>query len=211
MTLVGTITSDIRFGTAGEFPVARFRIRAQSRRFDKTTNTWQDGEPSYYSAVAWRHLAEHIASSLGVGDPVLAHGRLRMARWRPDADPTQWAELELVSIGHDLRWGTTVYRKAQPPPLMRRSAARGRWGLRPGLKSAPGPGLIRPPVLPALPTSRAPAIPPLAVLAGPVLRPMASHLRTQRLPSSRTPLHPRPPSHRKPARCPNPRPVTGGR
>jgi single-strand DNA-binding protein len=128
VTLVGTITSDIRFARHGEVPVAKFRIRAQPRRFDKATNTWQDGEPSYYSAVAWRNLAEHVASSLGIGDPVLAHGRLRIPRWRLGDDPTIAAEVELVSVGHDLRWGTTVYRKAQPPPMMRRSGARGAVG-----------------------------------------------------------------------------------
>lgn len=126
VTLVGTITSDIRFTVAGDTPVAKFRIRAQPRRYNKTTNTWQDGEPSYYTAVAWRHLAEHVASSLGVGDPVLAHGRLRISRWRLGDDPALTAEVELVSIGHDLRWGTTVYRKSQPPPLMRRSGTRSR-------------------------------------------------------------------------------------
>ena len=125
VTLVGTITSDIRFAHHGEVPVAKFRIRAQPRRFNKATNTWQDGEPSYYTAVAWRHLAEHVASSLGIGDPVLAHGRLRISRPRFGDDPTITAEVELVSVGHDLRWGTTVYRKSQPPPLMRRSAPRG--------------------------------------------------------------------------------------
>ena len=125
VTLVGTITSEIRFAHHGEVPVARFRIRAQPRRFNKATNTWHDGEPSYYTAVAWRHLAEHVASSLGIGDPVLAHGRLRISRWRPGDDPTLTAEVELVSVGHDLRWGTTVYRKSQPPPTMRRPPARG--------------------------------------------------------------------------------------
>lgn len=181
VTLVGTITSDIRFGTGGEVPVARFRIRAQSRRYNKTTNTWQDGEPSYYSAVAWRNLAEHVASSLGVGDPVLAHGRLRMARWRPDTDPTLSAEVELVSIGHDLRWGTTVYRKSQPPPLMRRAVGRevadgsggateqgppGPDGLAaaaralPGVTASPNPG----------PTSSAPP-PPFAPAPAPLTTP----------------------------------------
>lgn len=125
VTLVGTITSEPRYVSGGDdVPVVKFRIRAQPRRYLKATNSWQDGEPSYYTAIAFRHLAEHVASSLGVGDPVLAHGRLRIARWRAGQDPIVTAEVELVSVGHDLRWGTTVYRKAQPPPLMRRSERR---------------------------------------------------------------------------------------
>lgn len=129
VTVVGTVCSDIRYGTAGEndIPVARFQIRSLPRRYDRRTGTWSDGEPSYYSVTCWRRLAEHAASSLGVGDPILATGRLKISRWRRNEESVMSAEIDAQSVGHDLRWGTSVYRKGVPlaprlPGQRRRSA-----------------------------------------------------------------------------------------
>ena len=116
VTVVGTVCSEIRYGHAtDETPIARFQIRNTPRRFDKRTNTWGDGDPSYYSAVCFRGLADHVASSMGVGDPVVATGRLRINRWRRGEEQMVTAELDVQAIGHDLRWGTTVYRRSNPP------------------------------------------------------------------------------------------------
>ena len=116
VTVVGTVCSEVRYGQAtGETPMARFQIRNTPRRYDKRTGTWGDGDPSYYSAICFRSLADHVASSMGVGDPVVATGRLRISRWRRGEEHMITAELDVQAIGHDLRWGTTVYRRATPP------------------------------------------------------------------------------------------------
>jgi len=113
VTVLGTVCSEVRFSTAGDsgIPVARFQIRSLPRRYDRRSGTWSDGDPSYYSVTCWRRLAEHAASSLGVGDPVLATGRLRISRWKRNEESMVSAELEAQSVGHDLRWGTSVYRR----------------------------------------------------------------------------------------------------
>jgi len=116
VTVVGTVCSEIRYGQSTDNnPIARFQIRNTPRRYDKRTGTWTDGDPSYFSAVCWRTLADHVASSMGVGDPVVATGRLRISRWRRGEENVVTAELDVQAIGHDLRWGTTVYRKSTPP------------------------------------------------------------------------------------------------
>lgn len=116
VTVVGTVCSEIRYSQAtDDTPMARFQIRTNPRRFDKRTNTWTDGDPSYYSAACFRTLADHVASSMGVGDPVVATGRLRISRWRRNNETMVSAELDVQAIGHDLRWGTTVYRRTTPP------------------------------------------------------------------------------------------------
>jgi single-strand DNA-binding protein len=130
VTVLGTVCSEVRFSTAGDsgIPVARFQIRSLPRRYDRRSGTWSDGEPSYYSVTCWRRLAEHAASSLGVGDPVLATGRLKISRWKRNEETMVSAELDAQSVGHDLRWGTSAYRRGltSPPariPGPRRSAA----------------------------------------------------------------------------------------
>jgi single-strand DNA-binding protein len=116
VTVVGTVCSEVRYSQAPDTtPMARFQIRHTSRRFDKRTNTWTDGDPDYFSATCWRSLADHVASSMVVGDPVVATGRLRISRWRRGEENMVSAELDVQAIGHDLRWGTTVYRKSPPP------------------------------------------------------------------------------------------------
>jgi single-strand DNA-binding protein len=120
VTVVGTVCSDIRYGQSTDNnPIARFQIRNTPRRYDKRTGTWTDGDPNYFSAVCWRTLADHVASSMGVGDPVVATGRLRISRWRRGEENVVTAELDVQAIGHDLRWGTTVYRKSTPPGASR--------------------------------------------------------------------------------------------
>ena len=117
VTVVGMVCSEIRYGQspADESPVARFQIRTASRRYDKRTGTWTEGDPSYYSLACRRTLADHVASSMGVGDPVVATGRLRICRWRRGEENMISAEIEVQAIGHDLRCGTTVYRRSTPP------------------------------------------------------------------------------------------------
>ncbi|MEZ0107839.1 single-strand DNA-binding protein [Catenulispora sp. EB89] len=120
VTVVGTVCSEVRYGQSADGnPIARFQIRNTTRRYDKRTGTWTDGDPNYFSAVCWRTLADHVASSMGVGDPVVAAGRLRISRWRRGEENVVTAELDIQAIGHDLRWGTTVYRQAARPGTSR--------------------------------------------------------------------------------------------
>lgn len=120
VTVVGTVCSEVRYSQSADgSPTARFQIRNTPRRYDKRTGTWTDGDPNYFSAVCWRTLADHVASSMGVGDPVVAAGRLRISRWRRGEENVVTAELDIQAIGHDLRWGTTVYRQAARPGTSR--------------------------------------------------------------------------------------------
>ncbi|NUR63523.1 MAG: single-stranded DNA-binding protein [Catenulispora sp.] len=116
VTVVGVVCSEVRYSrSSDETPTARFQIRTTARRYDKRTGTWTEGEPSFYSAACYRALAEHVASSMGVGDPVVATGRLRISHWRRGEENMVSAEIDVQAIGHDLRCGTSVYRRSAPP------------------------------------------------------------------------------------------------
>jgi single-strand DNA-binding protein len=112
VTVIGTVCSEIRYSkTTDDVPAARFQIRCLPRRFDSKLGAWTDGSPSYYSATCWRRLADHVASSMGVGDPVVATGKLRISQWRKGEEKVVSAEIDVQAIGHDLRWGTSAYRR----------------------------------------------------------------------------------------------------
>jgi single-strand DNA-binding protein len=94
-----------RIASSGSL-VANFRIASTSRRFDRENNRWVDGNNLRVRVTAWRRLAEGIASSIKVGDPVIVYGRLYTRDWTDDDNkPRVSYEMEAFSIGHDLARG----------------------------------------------------------------------------------------------------------
>jgi single-strand DNA-binding protein len=120
VTVVGTLVSDMRprrVGPDGTL-VLNFRIASNERRFDKTSESWVDGESLYLSVNCWRRLAEN-AASLVKGDPVIVSGKLRTREWTTEqGERRSVVELEANAVGPDLaRCAATVrkQRREQPP------------------------------------------------------------------------------------------------
>jgi single-strand DNA-binding protein len=90
--------------------VAHFRVASTSRRFDRENNCWVDGNNLRVRVTAWRRLAEGVASSITVGDPVIIYGRLYTRDWKDDKGNTRISyEMEAFSIGHDLARGRAKF------------------------------------------------------------------------------------------------------
>jgi single-strand DNA-binding protein len=86
--------------------VANFRVASTARRYDRENGRWIDGNNLRVRVVAWRRLAEGIASSITVGDPVIVYGRLYTRDWKDEqGNPRVSYEMEAFSIGHDLARG----------------------------------------------------------------------------------------------------------
>ncbi|MGH3800019.1 MAG: single-stranded DNA-binding protein [Pseudonocardiaceae bacterium] len=120
VTVVGTLVSDMRprrVGPDGTL-VLNFRVASNERRFDKTSESWVDGESLYLSVNCWRRLAEN-AASLVKGDPVIVSGKLRTREWTTEqGERRSTVELEANAVGPDLaRCAATVrkQRREQPP------------------------------------------------------------------------------------------------
>lgn len=116
VTLVGNAATAVehRQTTAG-VTVARFRLAATSRRWDKAQERWADGETSFYTVRSWRALADNVAASVAVGEPLVVQGRLRLREGEQSAERggQRWfsAEVDAVAIGHDLSRGTAAFRR----------------------------------------------------------------------------------------------------
>ncbi|WP_405409775.1 single-stranded DNA-binding protein [Streptomyces decoyicus] len=117
VTLVGNAATAVehRQTTAG-VTVARFRLAATSRRWDKAQERWTDGGTSFYTVRSWRALADNVAASVAVGEPLVVQGRLRLREGEqpPERGGQRWfsAEVDAVAIGHDLARGTSAFRRA---------------------------------------------------------------------------------------------------
>ncbi|MDT4991467.1 MAG: single-strand DNA-binding protein [Actinoplanes sp.] len=86
--------------------VANFRVASTSRRLDRETGRWVDGNSLRVRVVCWRKLAEGIAASLAVGDPVVVTGKLYTRDWTDSENNARTTyEMEAVAVGHDLSRG----------------------------------------------------------------------------------------------------------
>jgi single-strand DNA-binding protein len=90
--------------------IANFKVASTARRFDRESGRWVDGNHLRVRVVAWRRLAEGIASSVAVGDPVIIYGRLYTRDWKDEQGEHRVSyEMEAYSIGHDLARGRSKF------------------------------------------------------------------------------------------------------
>ena len=92
--------------------VANFRIASTARRYDRENDRWTDGETLRVRVNCWRRLAENVAASIAVGEPIIVTGKLFTRDWTDDDNNRRRSyELEAYSVGHDLARGRTrIYR-----------------------------------------------------------------------------------------------------
>ena len=113
-TVVGNAVTDVslRTTTSGA-SVASFRIASNSRRFDKTSKSWVEQEPSYLSITAWSQLAENVALSVHKGQPIVVTGKLKVRQWQDGEKSGTAVEIDAQAIGHDLNRGTSDFTKVK--------------------------------------------------------------------------------------------------
>lgn len=116
VTVQGYVGTEPQARTVRDTVATSFRVGSTPRRFSKEQNAWVDGETSWFTVNAWLALARHCAGSLRVGEPVIVHGRMRASSYEDGAGTRQTTMvIEAISVGHDLKWGTSAFLKAQAP------------------------------------------------------------------------------------------------
>ena len=95
--------------------VANFKIASTARRLDRESGRWIDGNSLRVRVNCWRKLAEGVASSVTVGDPVVVVGRLYTRDWTDtQGNQRTMYELEAVAVGHDLSRGRGTFARSRP-------------------------------------------------------------------------------------------------
>jgi single-strand DNA-binding protein len=117
VTVVGNLCADpeLRHTSTG-VPLADLRI-AENRNYQDAAGAWQQ-ETAYYSAVAWRRLAEHAAASLRRGDRVVVVGRMRQDEWTTDRGETRRRYLvDCDELGASVRFSAVQVHRSVPETL----------------------------------------------------------------------------------------------
>lgn len=115
ITVSGNLTNQpVARWTKDGVQVVDFGLACNSRRQDRTTGLWEDGEPSFFTVTCWRRLAENVMASLHKGDPVLVHARFSTREYAlADGTPKTELKLEAQSVGPDLGRSTALVRRTK--------------------------------------------------------------------------------------------------
>ncbi|MEB8344332.1 single-stranded DNA-binding protein [Streptomyces endophyticus] len=113
VTVVGNVATTPVFRELPTGPVARFRLAAHTRRYDRVQNVWVDGHTNFFTVWAWRALGTNVQSSLALGEPVMVQGKLKVRDEERGGQHWTSADIEAVAIGHDLSRGTSAFRRVQ--------------------------------------------------------------------------------------------------
>jgi single-strand DNA-binding protein len=123
VTMTGWLGGDVQLREAAGVPVASFRVASTPRRYQRKTDTWENGATQWYSVNAWRGLATNCEQSLRRGDPVVVHGKLTIRVWinKSGVEVTTF-EVEAAFVGHDLNRGTSAFQRRKLMPVAEGSA-----------------------------------------------------------------------------------------
>ncbi|MFD3614457.1 single-stranded DNA-binding protein [Streptomyces sp. NPDC058676] len=112
LTGVGRLTADpeLRF-TQSQKAVASVPLAFNSRRLNKQTNQWEDGDVFFIRGTAWERLAENVAETLAKGMEVLVTGELRTEQWEKDGQKHERPALLIRSIAPNLAFAIATVSK----------------------------------------------------------------------------------------------------
>ncbi len=95
--------------------VMTFRFASNSRRLDRNTNQWVDGDTLRVKVACWRTLGQNAFESITLGDPLVIYGRLYSRDWMDSDNHRRTSyELDAISLGHDLARGVSKFARRKP-------------------------------------------------------------------------------------------------
>ncbi len=114
ITVCGTATRDpeLRY-TSGGRAIASFGVAVNDRYMDKT-QTWVDGETSFFNVQAWGTLGENAAASVTKGTRVVVYGRMKQRSYetKEGEKRTVW-DLTADDLGPSLKWAQAEMAKTE--------------------------------------------------------------------------------------------------
>lgn len=119
--LVGNVASppELRFTPSGK-AVCNITVAQTSRRFNRDSGGWVDGDTVWVRCSVWGDMAEHVAESIEKGERVIVSGTWTQRTYEKDGQKHTVNEVTVEEIGPSLRFRTVKHanpsdtRGAQP-------------------------------------------------------------------------------------------------
>jgi single stranded DNA-binding protein len=115
VTLIGFVATEPRINQFSDgTDVANLRIGSSTRKLDRETGEWHDGELSFYSVRCRKALARNAKICLRKGQPIVVAGKLHIRSYQ-DRNGQQRSDVEVWAdtIGYDLARGTAHFSWSQ--------------------------------------------------------------------------------------------------
>lgn len=112
ISTVGTVATEPREAKiSGDIYLCSFRLAHNEDKYDKATERWVGKDTNWFTVNVYKNMAQNVKNSFNKGDRVFVKGRLRIRQWQKEERSGTSVEIDADVIGHDLRWGTSVYTK----------------------------------------------------------------------------------------------------
>ena len=110
VTIIGQLTADPELRhTKKNIPVASFSVAQNDRSFDKESEEWVDGDPTFVRCSYWRESGENFAESHEKGDRVILVGKLKQNDFTDkDGNDRSTHELHGEAAGPSTKFATTT-------------------------------------------------------------------------------------------------------
>ena len=117
ITVVGRVASPPRLSRLDSgSSVVNFRIASTSRRFDRNSQEWVDGDTFWSDVECWGDLGGNVVRSVSKGDPVVVVGRLWTRDYESQNGRGSTSQIRADAVGPDLRWGWAEYSRPARAP-----------------------------------------------------------------------------------------------
>jgi single-strand DNA-binding protein len=93
---------------------AKMRVGYTTRRVDKETGEWADGQTSFVTVKCWGRLANNVAVCIRKGEPVVVMGRVEVRPYEKDGAQRLSVDIYATSIGYDLARGVARFSRTRP-------------------------------------------------------------------------------------------------
>lgn len=95
--------------TSDGLPITSFRLASSLRKFNDTTNKWEEVSTNWYTVTCFRRLAENAIQSIEKGQRVIVVGGLSIREWTSGGTTGTSVELRATTLSHDLMYGTSQF------------------------------------------------------------------------------------------------------
>jgi single-strand DNA-binding protein len=137
---VGRLTADpdLRYSPNG-VAVLTVNLAFNSRRFNKQTQEWEDGDVFFIRGTAFKQLAENAAESLQRGTEVHVTGRMKTDQWedRQSGEKRSAPSLLIDSLGPNLAYATAKVTKVSRSAGDTSGGSTDPWGAAPAASGGP--------------------------------------------------------------------------